>query len=219
VGPNYSVRLLETEYLGAVGMADAATRERVVALCEDRSPWTHHATTISTAIFSTLRRLRLNRPTSVAVTMRPSATGVWFELDAGAGFEPWYEVGDFSCSKPNDRHVILDGEAALVRFGDGEHGWMPPVGAAVRGWYRIGAGAAGDLPSSCGELVVRLAEVSHFSWMRQKAHDEHNVMYEELDPTPTKHDRERAEDALAELERLGLLRLRRYRYRPPNSLH
>jgi hypothetical protein len=56
---------------------------------------------------------------------------------------------------------------------------------------------------------MRLAEVSHFSWMRQKAHDVHDVVYEELNPAPTEHDRERAEDALAEIERLGLLRLPR----------
>jgi hypothetical protein len=54
--------------------------------------------------------------------------------------------------------------------------------------------------------VVALAEVSHFSWMRQAARDKRGVVYEELDPHPTDHDRERAEDALAELERLGILR-------------
>jgi hypothetical protein len=88
------------------------------------------------------------------------ATGLWLELDDGSGLEPWYEVRDFSSSKQNDRHFILDREAAVVRFGDGEYGRVPLVGADVRGWYRIGPGAAGNLPSSCMELVTRLAEVS-----------------------------------------------------------
>lgn len=55
------------------------------------------------------------------------------------------------------------------------------------------------------ELVERLAEVSHTTWMRQKSRDQ-GVPYEELSTDATEHDRERAEDIVAELERLGLLR-------------
>jgi len=54
------------------------------------------------------------------------------------------------------------------------------------------------------ELVERLAEVSHRTWMRQKERDQ-GVVGDELDPTVTDHDRERAEDIVAELERLGLV--------------
>jgi hypothetical protein len=54
------------------------------------------------------------------------------------------------------------------------------------------------------ELVSRLAEVSHATWMRQKSRDQH-VPYGELPVEPTDHDRERAEDTVAELERLGVL--------------
>ncbi len=135
-----------------------------------------------------------------------AATGVWLELDAGSGFEPWYEVEDFSCSQRRDRHFILDRQAAVVRFGDGERGQVPPPGAAVRGWYRLDAGVPGNVALSGPELVMRLAEVSHFSWMRQKARDEREVVYEELDSGPTDHDRERAEDALAELKRVEFRR-------------
>lgn len=56
------------------------------------------------------------------------------------------------------------------------------------------------------ELVARLAEVSHSTWMNQKARDQ-GVPYEQLDPAVTDHDRERAEDTVMELERLGVLRL------------
>jgi hypothetical protein len=53
------------------------------------------------------------------------------------------------------------------------------------------------------ELVRRLAEVSHKTWMRQKHRDQH-VALEAIPLDVTDHDVERAEDAVAELERLGL---------------
>ena len=56
------------------------------------------------------------------------------------------------------------------------------------------------------ELVERLAENSHRTWMRQKERD-HGVPREQLEPAVTDHDRERAEETVAELERLGVLRL------------
>jgi hypothetical protein len=56
------------------------------------------------------------------------------------------------------------------------------------------------------ELVERLAEVSHATWMRHRSRDQ-GVSPEELDAGVTEHDRERAEDIVAELERLGILRL------------
>lgn len=55
------------------------------------------------------------------------------------------------------------------------------------------------------ELVERLAEVSHRSWMRQK-HRDQGVPVEQLTPEVSEHDRERAEDTVAELERLGVYR-------------
>ena len=53
------------------------------------------------------------------------------------------------------------------------------------------------------ELVSRLAEVSHRSYMRQKLRD-HGVPLEHITPEVTDHDRERAEDVVAELERLRI---------------
>ena len=61
------------------------------------------------------------------------------------------------------------------------------------------------LSISRDELVRRLAEVSHLSYVRQKSRD-HGVPLEELTLDVTDHDRERAEDAVAELERLGVYR-------------
>jgi hypothetical protein len=53
------------------------------------------------------------------------------------------------------------------------------------------------------ELIRRLAEVSHRTYMRQKLRD-HGAPLEEITPEVTDHDRERAEDVVAELERLGV---------------
>ena len=53
------------------------------------------------------------------------------------------------------------------------------------------------------ELIERLAEVSHGTWMRQK-HRDQGVPVEELATAVSEHDRERAEDTVAELERLGV---------------
>jgi len=54
------------------------------------------------------------------------------------------------------------------------------------------------------ELIQRLAEVSHATWIRQK-HRDHGVPLEELETAITDHDRERALDTVRELERLGVL--------------
>lgn len=42
-------------------------------------------------------------------------------------FEPWRRVSDFSGSKPEDRHFVVDGESGDICFGDGIHG-LPPEG-------------------------------------------------------------------------------------------
>jgi hypothetical protein len=53
------------------------------------------------------------------------------------------------------------------------------------------------------ELVRRLAAVSHETWRRQK-HRDHDRALDEVPSDVTEHDVERAEDTVAELERLGL---------------
>jgi hypothetical protein len=53
------------------------------------------------------------------------------------------------------------------------------------------------------ELIRRLAAVSHETWMRQK-HRDQGVPLDEIPSAVTEHDLERAEDAVAELESLGV---------------
>lgn len=54
------------------------------------------------------------------------------------------------------------------------------------------------------ELIERLAEISHLTYVRQKNRDQ-GVPLGELTLEVTDHDRERARDIVAELERLGVL--------------
>jgi hypothetical protein len=53
------------------------------------------------------------------------------------------------------------------------------------------------------DLVARLSEVSHKTWLRQKVRDQ-GCRLEDLDPGVTEHDIERAEDTVRELEQLEL---------------
>jgi hypothetical protein len=54
-----------------------------------------------------------------------------------------------------------------------------------------------------GELVRRLAEVSHKSWIKQKVRD-YGAIEADLSREVHEHDLERAEDTVQELERLDL---------------
>lgn len=56
------------------------------------------------------------------------------------------------------------------------------------------------------ELIERVAHVSHQTWMRQAKGPALDPRPDPEDPTPTVHDFERAEDIVAELERLGIIR-------------
>lgn len=53
------------------------------------------------------------------------------------------------------------------------------------------------------ELVQRLAEISHRSWMVQ-THRAKRTPWAEIPCEVSNHDRERAEDVVEELERLGI---------------
>ena len=65
-----------------------------------------------------------------------------------------------------------------------------------------------DAPALTRDDLVRvLAEVSHATWQRHVREREAGVPYVAPpvdDPTPTRHDLDRAEDVVAKLEELGL---------------
>jgi hypothetical protein len=74
-----------------------------------------------------------------------------------------------------------------------------PCGSAAGGREKIDA-----MPDLTREQFVdALAEVSHRTYNRQALEDEKKTEAE-LSPDVTRHDRERAEDTVRELERLGV---------------
>jgi hypothetical protein len=53
------------------------------------------------------------------------------------------------------------------------------------------------------ELIRRLADVSHKTWIKQKVRDQ-GAVEDDLAVEVADHDLERAEDTVQELERLGI---------------
>jgi hypothetical protein len=77
----------------------------------------------------------------------PSRLAVMVEEEGG--WTSWSAVEDLANSGSTDAHYVVevgkDG-GALLRFGDGEHGAVPPKGARIKASYRNSAGEAGDRP-------------------------------------------------------------------------
>jgi hypothetical protein len=57
---------------------------------------------------------------------------------------------------------------------------------------------------SRADLVERLAEISHQTYLRHRVEDGERL--EDLSPEVHRHDRDRAEEIVSELERLGALK-------------
>lgn len=62
----------------------------------------------------------------------------------------WHHVRDFYASGPRSRHYTLDRVTGAIRFGDGQHGLVPPQGRAnLRvAWYQTGGGSQGNRPAN-----------------------------------------------------------------------
>lgn len=63
-------------------------------------------------------------------------------VDDGGGYAAWDLVDDFLASTSTSKHTTVDFDAdgfALVTFGDGTNGQLPPIGSDVRLDYRYGA--------------------------------------------------------------------------------
>jgi Bacteriophage tail sheath protein len=68
-------------------------------------------------------------------------------VEQGEGWTTWSAVEDLTGSGPDDAYfmVVVDEEGrAVVRFGDGEHGAIPPKDATILASYRYGGGEAGN---------------------------------------------------------------------------
>ncbi|MGE3309000.1 MAG: putative baseplate assembly protein [Limisphaerales bacterium] len=70
------------------------------------------------------------------------------EVEESGVWSTWTEVDGFHASGPEDRHFVVDLEAARVRFGNGLRGSVPQIGQRVRALeYRYGGGSAGNVAS------------------------------------------------------------------------
>jgi len=61
--------------------------------------------------------------------------------------EEWQQVISLAEAGADDRVYELDRESGSVRFGDGEHGRLPPTGSTVQATYRYGSGQDGNMLS------------------------------------------------------------------------
>lgn len=85
------------------------------------------------------------------VTILPSVAGGAPALEVRVGGVRWDAVADFGDSGPLDRHYRAttdENHVTTVVFGDGLDGAVPPSGATnVTASYRVGLGAAGNVPA------------------------------------------------------------------------
>jgi hypothetical protein len=84
------------------------------------------------------------------ISQLQAAEAVSLTLDTSGSVDEvwvhWQEVADFYSSGPDDRHYTLDHLTGQIRFGDGVHGRVPPVGQNnIRlAHYRSGGGPQGN---------------------------------------------------------------------------
>ena len=68
--------------------------------------------------------------------------------ESGRGYAAWQLVEDLAVSGRDDAVYVLDGEAGVVRFGDGIRGRIPEPGRRIRvSLMRAGGGVAGNIPA------------------------------------------------------------------------
>jgi hypothetical protein len=74
------------------------------------------------------------------------ASSLELQVEESGGWVTWTGVDDFDASVSDSRHYVLDTEAGIVRFGNGERGRPPQIGERIRATsYRYGGGAAGNV--------------------------------------------------------------------------
>ncbi len=80
---------------------------------------------------------------------------VQLDVEENGGWVPWLETDNLWASRADDRHFVLDAEAGKIRFGDGFHGFPPPIGQRIRvRGYRYGGGIAGNVAAKAINAAV-----------------------------------------------------------------
>ncbi len=104
----------------------------------------------------------LSQSVTIAVTTAQGASTNWTEVDdlflAGPEVpvpDPTLPPGSPTPPPAPSNVFLLDAEAGLVTFGDGEHGMRPPENSILRATYDFSVGAAGNIgPSSINTSPV-----------------------------------------------------------------
>lgn len=84
-------------------------------------------------------------------------------VDEGSGFTEYAQLENFLTAGSNTRAYTLNYDQdsrAVVTFGDGANGFIPPVGSDVRIVYRVDASTDGNVGAN--EVVIKKATVSQF---------------------------------------------------------
>jgi predicted phage baseplate assembly protein len=83
--------------------------------------------------------------------------------------QTWTRRDDFFGSGKDDTHYVLDSAAGVIRFGDGEHGLIPPAGHdIVATAWRYGGGRKGNniAPGAVKTLITQVAGVEKVTNLR-----------------------------------------------------
>lgn len=67
--------------------------------------------------------------------------------------EPWKRVASLDSSSPDDRVFMVDRETGKIKFGDGVHGKIPPIGSRIKATYGYGGGSEGNVKGSAITLA------------------------------------------------------------------
>jgi len=82
------------------------------------------------------------------------------EVEEPDGWTAWTAVDEFHASGEEDRHYVLDLEAATVRFGNGLRGRAPQLGQRIRALeYRYGGGIEGNVAAKAITKVLGFGTV------------------------------------------------------------
>jgi predicted phage baseplate assembly protein len=90
-------------------------------------------------------------------------------IDASDRPTTWERRDDFFASRKTDAHFVLDAAAGVIRFGDGEHGLIPPAGHQIVAIaWRSGGGAAANAvgPGAVKTLISQIAGVEKVTNLR-----------------------------------------------------
>lgn len=114
-----------------------------------------------------LRELEQEHATDRVIALTPAAPTPVVDIRSVAGEEPeiwvrWRRTPNFRLSGPRSRHYAMDGVAAVVGFGTGTRGLIPPVGRnnIVFRDFQTGGGSAANLdavPLAVKELKTSLS--------------------------------------------------------------